>query len=76
LNYNPKKTVTGSRIRNMVANELRNRNRSDIVASYSGKVPENTLPEENLKDKQPAVDSVAANRNRVLHDKAKLEVES
>ena len=60
----------------MVANELRNRNRSDIVASYSGKVPENTLPEENLKDKQPAVDSVAANRNRVLHDKAKLEVES
>ena len=65
------KTVTGSKVRNMVANELRDRNRGDIAASYSGQVPENTLPEENLKDKQPVADSVAANRNRVLHDESK-----
>jgi hypothetical protein len=65
------KTVTGSRIRNLVSNELRDRNRSDIAASYSGQVPENTLEEENLKDKQPIADSVAANRNRVLHDTSK-----
>ncbi|HZD83898.1 MAG TPA: hypothetical protein VE076_13580 [Nitrososphaeraceae archaeon] len=66
------RTVTGSKVRNMVANELRDRNRGGIAASYSGQVPENTLPEENLKDKQPVADSVAANRNRVLHDESKM----
>jgi hypothetical protein len=65
------KTVTGSKVRNIVANELHDRNRSDIAASYSGQVPENTSPEENLKDKQPVADTVAANRNRVLHDESK-----
>ena len=65
------KTVNGSRIRNLVENELRDRNRSDIADSYSDQVPENTLEEQNLKDKQPIVDSVAANRNRVLHDTSK-----
>ena len=39
------KTVTGSKIRNLVSNELRNRNRGDIAASYSGQTPENTLLE-------------------------------
>jgi len=65
------KTVTGGRIRNLVANELRERNRSDIAASYSGQTPENTLQEQNLKDKQPVEDTVASNRNRVLHDASK-----
>ena len=66
------KTVTANRIRNLVSNELRNRNRSDIAASYSGQTPENTLPEENLKDNQPTIaDTSAANRNRVLHDQSK-----
>lgn len=65
------KTVNGSRIRNLVENELRDRSRSDIADSYSGQVPENTLEEQNLKDKQPIADSVAANRNRVLHDTSK-----
>lgn len=65
------KTITGSRVRNLVASELRDRNRSDIAASYSGKVPENTLQEQNLKDQQPIADTVAANKNRVLHDTSK-----
>lgn len=65
------KTVTGSRVRKLVASELRDRNRSDIAASYSGKVPENTLQEQNLKDQQPIADTVAANKNRVLHDTSK-----
>ena len=30
------KTVTGSRVRKLVASELRDRNRSDIAESYSG----------------------------------------
>ena len=65
------KTVTAGRIRNLVANELRDRNRSDIAASYTGQMPENTLQEQNLKDKQPVEDTVAANKNRVLHDTSK-----
>ena len=65
------KTITGSRVRNLVASELRDRNRSDIAASYSGQVPENTLQEQNLKDQQPIADTVATNRNRVLHDTSK-----
>jgi hypothetical protein len=65
------KTVTASRVRNLVASELRDRNRSDIAVSYSGQVPENTLEEQNLKDKQPIADTVATNRNRVLHDTSK-----
>ena len=66
------KTVTASRIRNLVSNELRDRNRGDIAASYSGQTPENTLPHQVLKDKEPAIsDTTAANRNRVLHDQSK-----
>ncbi|MFL6462596.1 MAG: hypothetical protein ACJ71J_16915, partial [Nitrososphaeraceae archaeon] len=66
------KTVTANRIRNLVSNELRDRNRSDIAASISGQTPENTLPEGNLKNNQPTIaDTSAANRNRVLHDQSK-----
>jgi hypothetical protein len=65
------KTVTASRVRKLVANELRDRNRSDIAASYTGKVPENTLQQQSLKDKQPVADNVAVNKNRVLHDISK-----
>ena len=64
-------TVTASKLRNLVANELHDTNRSDIAASYSNQSPENTMHEENLKDKQPIADTVAANRNRVLHDTSK-----
>ncbi|MFL6328414.1 MAG: hypothetical protein ACJ71I_13170 [Nitrososphaeraceae archaeon] len=56
------KTVTANRIRNLVTSELRNRNRGDIAASYSGQTPENTLPEENLKDNQPTIADTSALR--------------
>jgi hypothetical protein len=65
------KTVSGGTIRKLVDAELRDRNRSDIAASYSGQTTEKTLEEQNLKDKQPNIDPVAANRNRVLHDTSK-----
>jgi len=41
----------------------------DIAASYSGQVPENTLPEENLKDKQAIADSVVANGKLMPYSK-------
>ena len=65
------KTVTAGRVRKLVADELRDRNRSDIAASYSGQVPANTLLHQSLKDKQPVADNVALNKNRVLHDTSK-----
>jgi hypothetical protein len=65
------KTVTGSRVRKLVASELRDRNRGDIASSYSGQVPENTLQQQSLKDKQSVADNVAVNKNRVLHDTSK-----
>ena len=65
------KTVTASRVRKLVADELRDRNRSDIAASYSGQVPANTLQNQSLKDKQPVADNVAVNKNRVLQDTGK-----
>ena len=63
--------MTASRIEKLVADELRDRNRGDIATSYSGQVPENTLQEQSLKDKQPVADNVAVNKNRVLHDTSK-----
>ena len=40
-------------------------------SSYSGQVPDNTLQQQSLKDKQPVADNVAVNKNRVLHDTSK-----
>jgi hypothetical protein len=65
------KTVTASRIEKLVADELRDRNRGDIAASYSGQVPENTSQDQILKDKQRVADNVALNKNRVLYDTSK-----
>src|SRR5919202_2140502 len=74
------KTVTASQIRGLVASELRNRNRGDIAASYSGETPENTLGDQFNKQNENDRISVTgatqhtrqpANRNRVIHDMSK-----
>ena len=74
------KTVSASQVRGLVAAELRDRNRGDIAASYTGKIPENTLGDQS--GKQNKNDRIAvsggtqhtrepANRNRVIHDMSK-----
>ena len=74
------KTVSAGQIRSLVAAELRDRNRSDIAASYSGQTPENTLGDQLKKQNQNDRISVTsatqhtrqpANRNRVIHDMSK-----
>jgi hypothetical protein len=74
------KTVNASQIRGMVAAELRNRNRGDIAASYSGQSPENTLGDQFRKQNENDRIAVTgatqhtrqpANRNRVIHDMSK-----
>ena len=65
--------IQASRMRNLVAGELRERNRPDIASSYTGNSPEHidlqTKP--TLDEKEPILDNVAANRTKVLFDPSK-----
>jgi hypothetical protein len=65
--------VMASEVRNLVGNELRDRNRPEIASSYTGVPPEHRdlQSKPNLNDKEPVLDIVAANMNKVLHDPSK-----
>lgn len=65
--------VKANEVRNIVSHELRVRNRPDIATSYNGSPPEHSDLETkpNLNDKEPVLDIVAANMNKVLHDPSK-----
>ena len=67
--------VTASQVRNLVANELQDRNRPEIASSYTGHPPEHRdlQSKPNLNDKEPVLDIVAANMNKVLHDPSKAK---
>jgi len=54
-------------------NELQDRNRPDIASSYIGYSPEHhdLQAKPTLDDKEPVLDIVAANMNKVLHDRSK-----
>src|SRR5215204_620473 len=62
--------VDGGEVRRMVAEELRERNRSDIASSYSGEQPENTRQgrHELMKENQPLHDADSANQSKLLFD--------
>lgn len=65
--------VTASQVRNLVVNELQDRNRPEIASSYTGYSPEHhdLRAKPTLDDKEPVLDIVAANMNKVLHDRSK-----
>jgi hypothetical protein len=65
--------VTASQVRNLVVNELQDRNRPEIASSYIGYSPEHhdLRVKPTLDDKEPVLDIVAANMNKVLHDRSK-----
>jgi hypothetical protein len=65
--------VTASQVRNLVVNELQDRNRPEIASSYTGYSPEHNdlKAKPTLDDKEPVLDIVAANMNKVLHDRSK-----
>jgi hypothetical protein len=65
--------VTASQVRNLVVNELQDRNRLEIASSYTGYSPEHNdlKAKPTLNDKEPVLDIVAANMNKVLHDRSK-----
>ena len=80
LKINPKKDsekviVTASQIKSLVDNELKDRNQQDHSPSFSGNTTA-TIGEESsikltLSDREPVMDKVAANKNKVLYDPSK-----
>jgi hypothetical protein len=64
--------VTASQVRNLVVNELQDRNRPEIASSYTGYSPEHNdlKAKPTLDDEEPVLDIVAANMNKVLHDRS------
>ena len=68
-----KVVVTASQIKNLVDDELKDRNQQDHSPSFSGNT---TIGEESsmkitLDDREPVMDKVAANKNKVLFDSSK-----
>lgn len=65
--------IRADQVRNIVSEELRDRNRPDIASSYSGIPPEHVDLETKptLNDREPVLDIVAANKTRVLFDPSK-----
>jgi hypothetical protein len=81
LKINPKKDsekviVTASQIKSLIDDELKDRNQQDHSPSFSGNTTTATIGEESsikltLNDREPVMDKVAANKNKVLYDPSK-----
>jgi hypothetical protein len=80
LKINPKNSekviVTASQIKSLVGDELKDRNQQDHSPSFSGNTTTASIGEESsikltLNDREPVMDKVAANKNKVLYDPSK-----
>jgi len=81
LKINPKKDsekviVTAGQIKSLVDYELKDRNQQDHSPSFSGNTTTATIVEKSsikltLNDREPVMDKVAANKNKVLYDHSK-----
>ena len=71
------KIISAGKVRHLVAEELRDRNRPDIANSYSDNRPENTTIQgySRIDDKQQglkfSVNTQHSRRNEVVHDQSK-----
>jgi transcriptional repressor NrdR len=71
------KIISAGKVRHLVAEELRDRNRPDIANSYSGNNPENTTIQgySRIDNKQQgqeiSVNTQHSRRNEVVHDQSK-----
>ena len=65
--------VTASQIKNLVKNELKDRNQQDHSPSFSDNttVGEDSSMKITLNDREPVLDKVAANKNKILYDPSK-----
>ena len=81
LKINPKKDsekviVTATQIKSLVDDKLKDRNQQDHSPSFSDNTTTATIGEESsikltLNDREPVMDKVAANKNKVLYDPSK-----
>lgn len=72
------KVISAGKVRRLIAEELRDRNRPDIANSYSGNPPENTTTQGHgrIDDKQQGLEKFSVNtqnsrRKEVMHDQSK-----
>ena len=68
--------VTASQIKSLVDDELKDRNQQDHSPSFSGNTTTANIGEEpsiklTLNDREPVMDKVAVNKNKVLYDPSK-----
>jgi len=66
--------VTANQIKNLVDDELKDRNQQDHSPSFSGNTTtsgEESSMKITLNDREPVMDKVAANKNKVLYDPSK-----
>jgi hypothetical protein len=65
--------VTSDKIKNLVENELKDRNQQDHSQSFSDitLVDEDPSMKTTLDDREPVIDNVAANKNKILYDPSK-----
>jgi hypothetical protein len=73
-NKNTKEVIIpGNKIRSMITEELHNRNRSDIAASYEGQSPSNSRLEqaESIDSNAPSLHGVTTPKTNIIHDKSK-----
>ena len=73
-NKNTKEVIIpGNKIRSMITEELHNRNRSNIAASYEGQSPSNLRLEqgESIDSNAPSLHGVTTPKTNIIHDKSK-----
>ena len=65
--------VTADKIKNLVKDELKDRNQQDHSPSFSDStfVDEDPSMKITLDDREPVIDNVAANKNKILFDPSK-----
>ena len=69
-----KVVVTADQVKNLVAEELKERNRPETASSFVGEptINNSISNKPSLDDKEPMLDNVAANKNRLRFDRSKV----
>ena len=69
-----KVVVTADQVKNIVAEELKDRNRPEVASSFIGEqITNNSISNKpSVNDREPVLDNVAANKNRLRFDRSKV----
>ena len=66
--------VTADQVRNLVAEELKERNKPEVASSFTGETTTNNAisNKPSVDDREPMQDNIAANKNRLRFDRSKV----